>query len=179
MPNYTGFKKSFCDCCDTNKKKLCRMNFPNSRPIRDNVAFIDWEAVLKERDSDIHDAKHCDCIYVNSDKDITFFIEQKQYLCIYENPLAGVDERKLKDPAKFAQKLLKKFQNTKKVFIDDGNKIAVFEFIFAYNLNELSGKCASIENIERLLRINYEAHFEAADIRWMDCKSAAKHVLYD
>lgn len=177
MPDYTRFKKTFCDCCDT--KKLCCMNFPNSRPVRDNVAFIDWEAVLEERDSDIHDEKHCDCIYVNSDKDTTFFIEQKQYLCIYENPLASVNERKLKDPAKFAQKLLKKFQNTKKVFIDDGNKIAIFEFIFAYNLNELNGKCASAENTERLLRINYAEHFGAVGINWMDCKSAAKHILYD
>jgi len=179
MPDYTIFKKTFCDCCDTKKKGLCCIGLRDSRMIRDNSGFIDWEELLEERDAEVHDKKHCDCVYVNPEKNITFFIEQKQYLFVYENPLAEAHEKKLKNPAKFAQSLLNKFKNTKDVFIADGNDVNSYEFVFAYNLNEIDGKRTSTENIERLLRINYEAHFEAADIRWMDCKSAAKHVLYD
>ena len=71
MTDFAKFKASFCECCDTGRRRECRLGY-----ILDNKQFINWESFVDFLGSAVHDLKHCDAVYIQ-DNDRVCFIEQK------------------------------------------------------------------------------------------------------
>lgn len=169
MPDYTKFKKTFCDCCKTGKDNKCCLGLKKSRIISDNIDFIDWEEIMSTKDAPTCDLPRCDAIYVR-DKN-TFFIEHKNIKWFLND-----DTNSLKESKETTKYLLKKFTHTKEIFIDEGNKINKLHFICSFDINQTDKSNFSL--IERYFRNVYSVYMEGQGILIDRCDKIAYYVIH-
>ena len=166
MADFTNFRTSFCECCDTNRKKECRLGY-----IRDNGQFIDWEKFVKFLGGAVHDLKHCDAIYIQDD-DSVCFIEQKNLKWF-----VGIDH-KAKQKKDLLEELLEKCRNSECVFKDEYKQDIQSFFFCSYDLNN-TNEHVSVENIKRMIRNTYSPYFSDNGIRCDTCNNIANIILYN
>lgn len=165
MVDFEKFRVSFCECCDTNKKKRCCLGY-----IADNKSFIDWEAFMESHGGKEHDFKHCDAIYVQDD-DTACFIEQKN-LCWF------VDENnKPKNAEVLADELTAKFSNSEIVFKQVYKKTVTTRKFCSYDTNNIKPSI-SVQNIIRQIRNTYVPYLDTKQILCDTCKNISNIVLY-
>lgn len=169
MPDYTHFKKTFCDCCKTKKDGNCKLGLQHDRSITDNTDFIDWEAVMDTKVFPEHDLPRCDSIYVRDN--ITFFIEQKNIRWfVVENT------SELKNQETLTEELLGKFEQSKQLFQEDGNALSATEFVFSYDLNQVDKNKKAF--LERNLRNMYFPYMESKGIVCGTCDQIAYYTIH-
>lgn len=165
MPNYNDFKKTFCNCCKSEKN--CQFGWCKSRDVAYCIEFVDWEAVMDTKEFPEHDYPRCDAIYHRAG--ITFFIEQKNINWFVVND-------KLKQPEDVITELKEKFEKSKQIFEEDGNALEETRFVLSYDLNSVDEKWLS--NFERDLRNNYFPYIEAKGIKCGNCKQVAYYTIH-
>ena len=165
MPNYTDFKKTFCDCCKS--KESCCYGWRKAQDIAYCIDFIDWEAVMDTKDFPEHDYPRCDSIYQRTN--ITFFIEQK-------NIRWFVVHDKLKHPDDVVVELKEKFEKSAQIFEEEGNMLEETKFVLSYDLNSVDEKWLS--NFERDLRNKYFPYIEAQGVKCGTCRQVAYYTIH-
>lgn len=163
MADYSRFKKSFCECCDTNKKRLCFLGWPCSAD--KNRSFIDWEEVVGTKPAPQHDWPHCDSVYINSENTV-YLIEFKNIKWFYDE-----NTNKLKSLANIQEELVDKFDYSIKIFQEDGNDIEKFQLRCACDFNGISSLNKSIDELKRQLRNNFFIYLEQYNIYYEECRS--------
>lgn len=169
MPDYTRFKKSFCDCCKTKKDGKCLLGIQHSRTIRDHIDFIDWEAVMDTKDPNEHDLPRCDSVYFRDN--ITFFIEQKNAKCFFVD-----NSSEPKDPEDFTEILFAKFETSKRIFGEDAKLSDKIEYVFSYDFNDINEQKRSF--LERNLRNIFFVRLDLKGIIYGTCDQVAYHTIH-
>ncbi len=178
MPNYTDFKKTFCDCCKTKKDGNCRLGLQHDRSIADNANFIDWEAVVNNKDFPEHDYSRCDSVYVRDN--ITFFIEQKNIEWFRLKTKEVADEsKKLKKPEDVVNELKEKFEKSVQMFEADGNILREKEFVLSCDLNPVSVDGRWLSIFKHDLRNKYFPSITAKGLKCGDCTEIAYDIIYN
>lgn len=170
MADYSKFKKSFCECCDTNKKCLCRLGWPC--PANKNRIFIDWEEVVSTKPSPQHNWPHCDSVYINSEN-IVYLIEFKNVKWFYDDKT-----NKIKPLPNIQKVLIDKFDYSMKMLQADGNVIKKFQLRCACDFNGIVKLNKSIDELKRQLRNNFFIYLEPNNIYYEECRNLYYNIKF-